>query len=175
VLELAPLETTVVTCLADPAAVDAAVAAWEGAAMRVAPDEALLIGGTASDAERAARAASIDDDALVLETTGGWAIWALEGEAASQAFARISDLRPPGGSVDARAPDGPTETSRSLQGEVAGVPAKVLAAGGSIVVVVASTWREAVRERILADCADLSVRERTEPRAWPSGGTRDER
>ncbi len=153
-LEVAPVDVRVVTCLAAPGAVDRAVAAWSGPSLRVAPDEALLV-GVASGREPSDRApvdpvasastaaAAVDEDAVVVETTDGWAAWRLHGDGVPDAFARISEVPLP----DAFA-----------QGEVAHVRAKVAREADGVLFLVPAMWNVAVRERILADCADLGIR-----------------
>lgn len=152
-LELREARAIVLTCVAEPAAIDAAVAAAGTDALRVAPDEAMLLGDPGRDPiiETVRSAATgIDPDALVVDTTDGWTLWSLEGEARGEGFARLSHLVPRDGFA---------------QGDVAHVPAKVLVERRWIAILVPSMWRDAVRERILADCADLDIRE-AEPRRW---------
>jgi hypothetical protein len=154
VLELSEVAATVVTCVAERAAVAAAATA-PGVVLRIAPDEAMIVREPdAADGSTAAVLASarrVDPDALVVDASDGWAIWGLTGDAVADAFARLTQL-PLG--------DG------FAQGEVADVPAKVVVTGGEIRLLVPAMWRDAVRERILADCSDLGIREGTEPRAW---------
>ena len=157
-LELARTEVAVVLVSASPEAVDAATDGTE--AIRTAPDEALLLAAPGSAADLVAAAAkrtrARDDDALVLDATDGWAAWALEGAEARSAFAYLSALHLPEG-------DGAT------QGEVARVPAKVVARGDALHLLVPAMWETHLRERILADCASLGVTEASAPRAWASG------
>ena len=149
-VELRALSPLVVVCLADPTAVDAVVSSSSGAALRIAPDEALvvsndrIVGGNAIVADLRATAAAIDADAVVVDATDGWAAWRIEGEDAREAFARVSEV--PLGEGFA-------------QGDVAHVRAKIISGDDGIVVLVPATWRDAVRERILADCHDLGARE----------------
>jgi sarcosine oxidase gamma subunit len=165
VLELSELAATVVTCVAGPAAVDQ-VATTPGRVLRIAPDEAMIVrepgAAEASTAAALAAAARVDADALVLDTSDGWAIWALAGAEALNAFARLSQL-----SLAGEAPRRALAKGEVAQGEVAHVPAKVVVVGDEIRLLVPAMWRDAVRDRVLADCADLGTRE-TEPRGWES-------
>jgi len=162
VLELAPTEASVVLCVAEPPAVD--VVTELGDVLRVAPDEALLLASPGSAGELVAAAtrlaAELDEDAVVLEATDGWAIWTLRGDRAREAFAHLSALELPG--------------SGFTQGEVAGVAAKVLVDGERIHLLVPSMWEAHLRERIVADCAHLGAIERDRPSPW-GADTPDER
>ncbi|MGZ4125613.1 MAG: hypothetical protein ACXVQU_08685 [Actinomycetota bacterium] len=159
-VELVPLRASFVTCAADPAALDRLVGPASTMALRVAPDEALLV---ADDAAATLRYASdlvtaVDPDAVVIDTTDGWAVIALEGDRAAEVFARVSQVPLAPGIA---------------QGEVAHVPAIVAAEPGRIVLVFPAMWRDAVRERILADGAGLGIVERGEPGRWaPASGAR---
>lgn len=173
-LELSELAATVITCVADPAAVDA-VATTPGHVLRIAPDEAMIVrepaAAEASTMASLAVAARVDADALVLDTSDGWAIWALAGDGARIAFARLSQLSLGGAPsrlafVRGEVARGEVAQGAFAQGAVADVPAKVVVAGDEIRLLVPAMWRDAVRERVLADCADLGVREATEPREW---------
>jgi hypothetical protein len=165
VLEVSPVRAAVVTVVADAVAVDAVASAAGDAALRVAPDEAMLI-GDASEAgplERLAldSSARLDPDALVLETSDGWSAWSLRGDAVLEAFARLSRIPPP--------PSGAEQGEvAGVQGEVAEVPAKVLFREGELLFLVPAMWREHVRDRILSACESLGVRERAEERPWRS-------
>ncbi|GBC87598.1 hypothetical protein HRbin12_01611 [bacterium HR12] len=153
-LELSRAEIAVLACLAAPAALDALAPPDVAAALRTAPDELLLLAAPdaveaiLAEASRALRA--LDDDALVLEVTDGWTAFALEGPDAREAFGRLSALELP--------------EAGFLQGDVARVPAKVLAEPERLLLLVPSSWAEHVRERILG--LALDVRERPEPRPW---------
>ena len=141
-------------CSASPEAVDAAAAV--GDALRVAPDEALVLGpvGTAEalTAVVTERAAALDDDAVVLDATDGWAIWTLEGDAARAGFTYLSALELP--------------DEGFVQGDVAHVHAKAIVRGDRLHLLVPAMWGAHLRERILSDCAPLGVRERADPQSW---------
>jgi len=137
---------SVTACLASPEALEKLPEA-----VRIAPDEALVILPPAkADPQIGARLARADPDAVVLDVSDGWTAWSLEGEGARDAFAHISDLELP--------------TKGFVQGDVAGVPAKVVAGADGLNLLVPSMWGDYVRDRILARCP--GVAERAEPREW---------
>ena len=151
-LELRALATGVVTCAASPPAVDAVLSASaDGAeAFRIAPDEAMLLTPSPGDtnalvASAHERATGVDPDAVVLDASDGWTAWALEGDSFRGAFARLSALELTGAGL--------------VQGEVTGVPVRVVAQPERLVLLVPAMWSEHVRSRILSRCADLHVRE----------------
>jgi hypothetical protein len=159
VVELFPVAASVVTCVADAAAIDRLAASVRGTVVRVAPDEALVVATAAAPplAEAAAAVTAVDPDAIVVETTDGWAMWALVGEGADEVFARVSRFARP---------------EAVGRGEVAHVPATVLAEPGRITLLFPAMWRDAVRERLVADGRSLGIVERDEPRPWPTGARR---
>jgi sarcosine oxidase gamma subunit len=113
--------------------------AAEPDAHRIAPEEAMLLGDVPEDLEAAVR--ELDPDALVLDVSDGWTLLELVGPDAREAFARISELELPG--------------SGFVQGEVARVGVRVLVDGDRLRLLVPAMWTEHVRERILADAAEL--------------------
>jgi hypothetical protein len=156
VLELAATEAAVVACFAEAEALDA-LAATDGAVLfRAAPDEAMLVGDprSADDHLRAASAAlrALDPHAIVLDASDGWAIWTLAGDGAREAFRRLSAL-----AVD----DG-----TCAQGDVARVPARVMAQGDRVHLFVAAMWEEYLRGRIIERCASIAPRQRDDPWRW---------
>lgn len=122
---------------ASPEACERAMGA--GNAHRIAPDEVMVLGETPDAHEAAVR--ELDPDALVLDVTDGWGVLELEGRDAREAFARISELELP--------------ERGFVQGEVARVGVRVLADGDRLRLLVPAMWTEHVRERILADAAEL--------------------
>ena len=141
--ELRDVPLAVVLCSADAAALDSLVAPGHGArVLRTAPDEALFLASpaVAADVTREVkdRIAALDDDALVLDVSDGWAAWSLAGDDARRAFSFLSQLDPPA--------DG-----TFLQGDVARVAAKVLDELGGLTILVPAYWREHLRERAIAD------------------------
>lgn len=154
-LELFLTQASIVGCFAAPEALEALIGIDGAYAGRVAPDEMMLVGeaGSAEELVRAAtaRASAVDADAVVLDTSDGWAVWTLAGDTAREAFARLS-------AVPLRA--------EYTQGDVARVPVRVIARADRVHLLVPSMWREHLRERTLADCASLGVREVAEPATW---------
>lgn len=108
-------------------------------AFRVAPDEAMVLGEPPEDLE--ASVLALDPDALVLDVSEGWSLLELRGSDAREAFARISELELP--------------ERGFVQGEVARVGVRVLVQDDRLRVLVPAMWTEHVRERILADAAEL--------------------
>lgn len=121
---------------ASPESCDRAMTALN--AYRIAPDEAMVL-GDASGLHATVREA--DPDALVLDVTDGWDVLELDGAGAREAFARISELELP--------------ERGFIQGEAARVGVLVLAEGDRLRLLVPAMWTEHVRERILADAAEL--------------------
>jgi sarcosine oxidase gamma subunit len=156
VLELARTEAAFVSCMASPEGLDALHVTRSLTALRVAPDELLLVGRPASAARIVAAAAKTlqgsDDDALVMDVTDGWTVWTLGGDDAHEAFERLSMLELPAGGV--------------VQGDVARLPVKVVVDGARLHLAVPSSWAAYLRERIVA--LDLTIAEEGEPRAWAS-------
>ena len=148
-LELVATPVSVVGCFAEPEALDA-LAPTDGVHVcRIAPDEVMLVGeeGRAATlvAAAIAQATVADPDAVVLATTDGWAVWTLAGEAAREAFTRLSAVELP--------------EEGSTQGDVAHVPVRVIALPDRLHLVVPAMWREHLRERILEGCASLGIEE----------------
>jgi hypothetical protein len=143
VAELRDRSLAVVLCGADAAALDALVAPGHGARMlRTAPDEALFVADPtiAADVRRevADRIAALDDDALVLDVSDGWAAWSLVGDDARRALSFLSQLDPP-------------RDGAFVQGDVARVAAKVLGEPDGLTILVPAYWREHVRKRTIVD------------------------
>lgn len=141
--ELRARSLAVVLCAADHAALDALVAPGHGARMlRTAPDEALFVASPeiAIDVAReiADRIAALDDDALVLDVSDGWAAWGLSGDDTTHAFSYLSQL------------DAPADGAFA-QGDVARVGAKVLGEFDGLTILVPAYWRDHVRERAIHD------------------------
>ncbi len=140
----------VVLCHAEAAAVDALVAPGHGArTLRTAFDEALVVcaPAVATDVARevADRIAALDDDAVVLDVSDGWAALELVGDDVADAFSYLSALPSPG-------PDG------FVQGDVAHVGAKVLGGANGITILVPAFWGEHLRVRVRDDARATRVR-----------------
>jgi hypothetical protein len=135
VAELRVMLHTVVAVLA-PSDVCDRVEAPEGAALlRVAPHEVLILGARGSDLS------TPHDDALVDDVSDAWVSLVLEGADASEAFARLSELRLP--------------SQGWIQGDVAHAAAKVLVEPDRITMLVPSMLAAHVEERIRADAAEV--------------------
>ena len=114
----------------------------------VAPDEAMFVAGR-DDGPALVRDASAvtagDPDAVVLDTTDGWTVWTLQGDAAREGFSRLSELELP--------------DSGYAHGEVAHLPVRVIVEPDGLRLLVPAMWGEHLREQILERCASLGVRE----------------
>ena len=125
----------VVSVLASPGACER-VADLPGGC-RISPNEVMLLGDVSIEVvEHAVRAE--DTDAVIVEVSEGWALVPLHGPRSREAFARLSELSLPA--------DG------FVQGEVAGVGIRVLAAGEAIDLLVPAMVEAHVRERVELDC-----------------------
>ncbi len=147
--ELRARSLAVVLCAADPAALDALVAPGHGARMlRTARDEALFVAppdvAPQVGREVADRIAAMDDDAVTLDVSDGWAAWDLTGDDAAHAFSYLSQL------------DAPIEGA-FVQGDVAHVAAKVLGTPSGLIMLVPAYWRAHVRERAVRDASAREV------------------
>jgi hypothetical protein len=100
---------------------------------RVAADEVMVRGPIAEDLRAAIR--TVDPDALIREATEGWAEVVIEGGDARDVFARVSELLLPDG-------------LGYVQGDVAGVAARVFVEGDDIRVLVPASWGSHVQRRI---------------------------
>jgi len=158
VLELVTTEVSVVGAFASPPALDALAPA--GAyRCRVAPDEVMLVrepGVGAALVRDAIAVTAGDPDAVVLETSDGWAVWTLEGDARRAAFARLSDI--------------PLGEQGYVQGDVVHVPVRVIVDSSSLHLFVPAMWRGYLRRRIFERCSSLDVRARASSAAWGSIG-----
>jgi len=132
VRELRTERVTLTSVFAEPRAIDALD---PGAAVlcRIAPDEALLVGG-------APAGGVADPHAVVLDVTDGWSVFALSGDTPRSAFAYVSAV--------------PLPDEGFVQGDVAHVPVKVIVERDAIRFLVPSMWGEYLRDRILEDCPD---------------------
>jgi hypothetical protein len=101
VLDLVATQISAVSCHAAAEGIDATMSVTGAYACRIAPDEALLLGRPGSGdklvGKANAKATGADPDAVVLDTTDGWAVWTLEGAASREAFARLSAVPLPSG------------------------------------------------------------------------------
>ena len=127
--EFSPVSLSVIGCFASAEAIETVSGGDQ--IHRLAPDEAIAI--DESESALAERLRRVDPDAVVLDTSDGWAAFALAGSDARQAFARLSELELPAVGF--------------VQGDVARVHAKVLAAAQSVTVLVPAMWGEYLQER----------------------------
>lgn len=129
-----------VTACATSDALDALLVPGRATACRIADDELLLVcrSEVADEVVREVetRLAVLDPDAIVVETTDGWAASVLEGAEARSIFALVSRLQLPDRGF--------------VQGEVAHVPAKVLVEDDSIRILVPAALEAHLRSRIAA-------------------------
>ena len=159
-LELARTEAAFVSCMGAAEALDAVHVPKTVTAVRVAPDELMLLGAPGSAAKIVGMASKAlrgtDDDALVTDVTDGWIIWTLGGEDAHDAFERLSMLELPQAGI--------------VQGDVARLPVKVVVDGTRLHMAVPSSWAAYLHERIVG--LALAVAEDGAPQAWvaPKGG-----
>ena len=136
--ELRILSPTVIAVLASVGAIDALRVPTGATMCRVAPREALVIGGS----ELSADDVVVDEPgAIVEDVTDGWAGSELEGDDVHEAFARLSELELP--------------QSGFVQGDVARIGAKIVVSPGRITILVPAMLGAFVEERIRTDCAEV--------------------
>lgn len=116
-------------CFASGEALDALAVPDGTVACRVAPDELMLIGDADSVADAVSEA---DPDAVVLDLTDGWCV----GECSREAFSRLSEIELP--------------AEGFVQGDVAHVPARVIAEPDRILLFVPAMYENYLRGRIEA-------------------------
>ena len=135
--ELARAPIGVVTASAEAGALDLLLVPGRAFACRVAEDELLLLSAPlVTDEvarEVATRLAALDPDALVVDTTDGWAAISIAGDDARASFGLLSGLELPDAGF--------------LQGEVVHVPAKVVAGDGRVLILVPSIWEAHLHDR----------------------------
>lgn len=144
-LEFCPLPSGVIACYAEPAALDGLIGNG-GVAVRVAPNELLLLTERSRLADIDGALSATDAGCLVVDASSSFAIWALRGDGRFEAFRRLSQLRLPAAPA-------------VLQGLVVHVPAKVVVLERELLVLVSSALSHHLRERIVAACSDLAPQE----------------
>jgi sarcosine oxidase gamma subunit len=138
VAEASPVPLGVVTACAAADALDALVVPGRATACRVAEDEWLfvcdpdVVGEITREVET--RLTVVDADAVVVDTTDGWAALRIGGADAPDLLAALSRLRLPARGF--------------VQGEVAHVAAKILVDDGGIVILTPAATAHQVRTRI---------------------------
>lgn len=146
-----PVRASLLLCLAVPAAIDQMARPAGVASLRVARDEALLVGPPDGEQRLAASAgaalATLDRDSLTAPVSGAWALWSLRPPpAAAAALSRMTAVpMPPAGAHP-----------HFVQGVVAGVAARILVRSDRICVLVASSVAHHFRDRVMAACADMN-------------------
>ena len=136
--ELRVVSPIVIAVLASAEAIDALRIPKGVALCRVAPREALII----RDQGLGSAALKMKErGAIVEDVSDGWAAFELEGDDAAEAFARLSELELP--------------EEGFVQGDVARIGAKVLAAPDCITILVPAMLGAFIDERIRTDCAEL--------------------
>lgn len=144
-LELRSVSSGIVGCYGQPAALDQ-LNGNGATALRVAPDELLLLTDRSRVGELEAALGTADPTGVVLDLSGAFAIWALRGDARGEAFCRLSQVDLP-------------QAPALVQGLVAHVPAKTVVLDDELLVLVSSAFGHHLRERLLAACADLGPTE----------------
>ena len=156
-LDLVATEASIALVMASRQALDALAPA--GAfRCRVALDEAMFIrepGAAEALVRDAGSVRAGDPDAVVLDSTDGWAVWTLAGDGARDAFSRLSSMR---------------LAERYQQGEVANIPVRVVAEGGRVHMFVPAMWREYMRRQVLDRCKNLGVEETLGSSPWTAAG-----
>ena len=136
-LEITRTLVGVVAASAAARALDGLVVPGRAFACRAADDELLLLcAPPVTDEvarEVATRLAALDPDALVIDTTDGWAAISVVGSDARGSFGLLSPLELPDAGF--------------LQGEVVHVPAKVVAGDDRVLILVPSIWEDHLHDR----------------------------
>ncbi|MEP7344370.1 MAG: hypothetical protein ABI877_03845 [Gemmatimonadaceae bacterium] len=143
-LSIERTRTAVVACYATPQALDALPVLPGTYDCRVAPDEMLLVAPPLHLAETERRAAEhfavFDPTALVLDQSDGWSAFSLRGDEGLSIFAQLSAVPLP------------RERPAFLQGAVAEGAAKILLFDGVIHLLVPSTLRHHLANRLNDVC-----------------------
>ena len=136
-LEVARALVGVVTASAAAGALDRLVLPGRAFACRVADDELLLLSASQVTDEVArevtTRLAALDPDALVIDTTDGWAAITVAGADAHASFGLLSRLELP--------------DQGFTQGEVVHIPVKVVADGDRVLILAPSMWEAHLTDR----------------------------
>ena len=138
----------VLVCAAEPSALDRLVSPGHGARLlRVAPDELMTVAkrDVIEDIRRELhdRITALDDDALVVDVSDGWAAIAFTGADADRALSYLSAVDPP-------AADG------FVQGDVSRVAAKVLREPDGLLILVPAYWGVHLRTRAIEDAGAVA-------------------
>jgi hypothetical protein len=134
---------TVVAIHAEPLILDALTPA-DAIVHRVARDEVMVTASPdAADALVTTLEKAVVDDpgAVVLDTSDGWAAWAIQGPDARLAFSRVSPLVLP--------------AAGTVQGDVLRLPARVAAAADEVVVFVPAGYGAWFERKLRERCPEL--------------------
>lgn len=137
-VELRVASPTMIGVFASTEAIDALRVPAAATMCRVAPREALVIGGSElSVADLVLR----EQGAIVEDVTDGWMGFELEGDDVHQAFSRLSELELP--------------EEGFVQGDVARMGAKILVGPRRLTILVPAMLGAFVEDRIRTDCAEM--------------------
>ena len=155
-LEITRTLVGVVTASAAARALDELVVPGRAFGCRTADDELLLLSvPQVTDEvvrEVSTRLAALDPDALVIDTTDGWAAVTVAGDGVRVSFGLLSRLELPHPGF--------------TQGEVAHIPAKVVAHGDQVLILAPSMWEAHLHDRVtkaLGSAGPLDTRPWTVP------------
>lgn len=136
--ELRIVSPPVIVVLASAEAIDALRIPGGATTCRVAPREALVVGGS----DLSASGVVVGEQGTIIEdVSDGWTAFELVGADAHEAFARLSELELP--------------AEGFVQGDVARIGASVVTAPGRVTILVPAMLGAFVEERIRADCAEV--------------------
>lgn len=148
-LEVAVSEVAIVACLATRVALDA-LPRGIGVVLRIAPDEAWLLGPRNERSRLVASATSwmagADPGGLVVDQTDGWTVLAVRGSSGVELYGRLSVAPVPGG------------RPALVQGALAGVPGKALFTNEALHLMVPAPVGHHLEARIREAGADLEPR-----------------
>ena len=155
-LEITRTPVGVVTASAAARALDGLVVPGRAFGCRTADDELVLLSvPQVTDEvvrEVSTRLAALDPDALVIDTTDGWAAVTVAGAGARASFGLLSRLELPHHGF--------------TQGEVAHIPAKVIADDEQVLILAPSMWEAHLHDRVteaLGSAGPLDTRPWTVP------------
>ena len=155
-LEITRSLVGVVTASAAAGPLDGLVVPGRALVCRTAVDELMLLSvPQVTDEvvrEVSTRLAALDPDALVIDTTDGWAAITVAGDGARASFGLLSRMELPDAGF--------------TQGEVVHIPAKVVAHGERVLILAPSMWEAHLQDRVttaLGSAGSLDTRPWTVP------------
>jgi len=154
-----PLRFTLIQLAAAPATIDAVDPGADWTVLGVAEDEALWLGAPDAGVDPAVERAvlELEPGACVCDVTDGWSGVLLRGPRRHEIFAAISPLRIAE----------PASAVALLQGDVLGLPAKIVVLPDAIAVLYPATAEWYVRESL----RDVGVASRAGPADWNAAFT----